>query len=156
MPRCCSLPVCLPALGCLEVTAGCVLLEQDHPEEAEQRMRQGLDRMGWGMNPYYLMTAYLALFRLYEIQGRWAETAACLDQLDTLWPDIQLITQGYRMQAELRSHRDDPRVVERAKDWMRRYRSSMGEHFPATGLGPIGSADAYYQANLIWARMQIV
>ncbi len=146
----------LPALGCLEVAAGCVLLEQDHLEEAEQRLRQGLDRMGWGMNPYYLMTAYLALVRLYEIQGRWAESSACLDQLDRLWPDIQLITQGYRMQAELRSHRDDPNVVERARDWMRRYRSSMGEHFPASGLGPIGSAEAYYQANLIWVRMQIV
>jgi LuxR family transcriptional regulator, maltose regulon positive regulatory protein len=146
----------LPALGCLEVAAGCVLLEQDHLEEAEQRLRHGLDLMGWGMNPYYLMTAYLALFRLYAIQGKMAEAWSCLDSLDTLWPDLHLITQGYRIQAELRSHRDDPRVVERARDWMRRCQSSMGAPLQAAGLGPIGSEEAFYQANLIWSRMQLV
>ena len=144
----------LPALGCLDVAAGCVLLEQDHLEEAEQRLRQGLDRMGWGMNPYYLMTAYLALFRLYEIQGRLAEAAACLDQLDALWPDIQLITQGYRVQAELRIHRDNPGAG-KGKGLDPALPFFSGRRLPAAGLGPIGAAEAYYQANFIWARLQI-
>lgn len=146
----------LPALGCLEVATGCVLLEQNHLEEAEKCLRQGLDRMGWGMNPYYLMTVYLALFRLYEIQGRWAEADACLDTLDRLWPDIQLMTRGFRVQSRLRFQQDDPKAVEMARDWLQRYRSSLGDAFPVSGLGPIGSAEAYYQANLTWARLQIV
>jgi LuxR family maltose regulon positive regulatory protein len=147
--------IVLPALGCLEVAAGCVLLEQDHLDEADQYLRQGLDRMGWGMNPYYLMTAYLAQFSLYESQGRLEEAIACLDQLDSLWPDIQLITQGYRAQAKLRSRPGDNEVVESAKEWLQFYRFSVGDVLPLSGLGPIGAAEAYFQANLIWSRLQI-
>ena len=65
----------LPAGGCLDIELGCVLLEQDRLEEAERSLLHGLDLIGWGMNPYYQMTACLALFRLREIQGHPAEAA---------------------------------------------------------------------------------
>lgn len=149
-------PAPLPALGCLDIAAGCVFLEQNHLEEADQLLRQGLERMGWAMNPYYLMTAYLAHFRLYEIQGRFPEAFACLDQLDTLWPDIQCITQGCRVQARLNLQPDARETIESAREWLNSYPDVMGGNLPVMGLGPIGAAEAYYQANLIWARLKIL
>jgi len=70
-----------------------VLLEQDRLEEAEQDLLHGLDLIGWGMNPYYLMTAYLGLFRLREIQGRSAEALDSLARLEEAWPDIAFCTR---------------------------------------------------------------
>lgn len=146
----------LPALGCLEVVEGCILLEQNHLEAAEAQLRQGLMRMGWGMNPYYLMTAYLAQFRLYAVQGQLEEALACLDQLDALWPDIHLITRGHRVQARLRLSPNDAGVIDAARDWLHSYSVTLGGALPVFGLGPVGAAEAYYQANLNWLRLQIV
>ena len=146
----------IPALGCLDVAAGCILLELGHLEEADQHLRQGLDRMGWGINPFYLMTAYLAQFRLFEIQGNLEQAFACLDHLDSLWPDIQFITQGYRIQTRLQIRPDHPEVVKRARDWLLSYSDLMGGELLLPGLGPIGASEAYYQANLIWSRLQIL
>ena len=92
----------LPALGSLDVALGCVLLEQDQLEEAEQHLRHGLDQMGAGMNPHYLMTAYMALFRLHEILGRSEEALECLDRLEAVWPDIAFCTSGLRVVHALR------------------------------------------------------
>lgn len=146
----------LPALGSLEVARACVLLEQDHPDEAEQYLRQGIDRMGWGMNPYYLMIAFLALARVYEIQGRLVDAISCFDRLDTLWPDIQLITQGCRVLASLRSSPEDANALEVARDWLNLYHAALGNSLPVFGLGPIGAAEGYYMANLNWMRLQIL
>ena len=146
----------LPALGSLEVAKGCVLLEQDHLEEAEQHLRQGIDQMGWGMNPYYLMTAFLALARVYEIQGRLVEAISCFDRLDTLWPDIQLITQGFRVLARLRSTPEEVSALEDTRDWLNNYQTALGDSLPIFGLGPVGAAEAFYQANLNWMRLQLL
>ena len=146
----------LPALGCLEVAEGCILMEQDQLEAAEEHLRQGLERMGWGMNPYYLMSASLGLARLYEIQGRLAEALAIYDRLEAFWPDIQLITQGYRVQARLHWEPEQAGPLEAARDWLQDYHAALGERLPVFGLGPVGAAEAYYQANLIWMRLQIL
>ena len=76
----------LPAVGCLDIALGCVLLEQDQLEDAEQALLRGLDLIGWELNPYYLMTAYQALFRLREIQGRSVEALDYLTRLKMLGP----------------------------------------------------------------------
>jgi LuxR family maltose regulon positive regulatory protein len=146
----------LPALGSLEVARGCILLEQDHLDEAEQHLRQGIDRMGLGMNPYYLMTAFLALARVYEMQGRLVDAIACFDRLDTLWPDIQRITQGFRVLARLRSTPEKVGVQEAARDWLNNYHAALGDSLPIFGLGPVGAAEGYYQSNLNWMRLQIL
>jgi len=146
----------LPALGSLEVAEGCVLLEQDHMDEAEQKLLHGIDRMGWGMNPYYLMTAFLALARVYEIQGRLDDSISCFDRLDTLWPDFQLITQGFRVLIRLRSNPEEVSALEAGRDWLHFYRAALGDSLPIFGLGPVGAAEAYYQANLNWMRLQIL
>lgn len=146
----------LPALGCLEVARGCVLLEQDHLDEAEQYFRQGIERMGWGMNPYYLMIAFLSLARIYEIQGRLVEAISCFDRLDALWPDIQLITQGFRVLVRLRSSPEETGALELGRDWLHHYHAAMGYSLPVFGLGPVGAAEAYYFANLNWMRLQIL
>ncbi|KPL72042.1 hypothetical protein ADN00_16280 [Ornatilinea apprima] len=147
-------PVDLPALGCLDVAIGSILLEQDRLEEAERSLTQGMDRMGWGMNPYYLMTGCLARFRLYSAQRRLNAANTCLDQLEMMWPDIQFLTEGLRIQAELRIQPSQA-AVERACAWLQWHPSSSGDHLHLAGLGPIGSAEVIYQANLVWVWLNI-
>jgi tetratricopeptide (TPR) repeat protein len=87
----------LPVVGCLDIALGCILLEQDQLEDAEQVLLRGLDLIGWELNPYYLMTAYQALFRLREIQGRSVEALNYLTRLEDAWPDIAFCTRGLRL-----------------------------------------------------------
>jgi LuxR family maltose regulon positive regulatory protein len=110
--------------------------------------------MGGGMNPYYLATGWLATFRLAQIQWRLEDALTCLDQLDLLWPDIGFFTQGLRLQAKMRLQPDDE-TVQAARSWLSSYPDSFDGALPLPGTGPIGEAEFYYQANLIWARLQI-
>ncbi|HWQ82912.1 MAG TPA: LuxR C-terminal-related transcriptional regulator, partial [Anaerolineales bacterium] len=145
----------LPALGCLEVALGCVLLEQDCIDEAEAYLRHGLDLMGGGMNPYYLMTAYVALFRLSEIKDRQEEAFKSLDHLEAAWPDIAFCTRGLRVRYLLRSAPDDQRSLAEAAAWCQEISSSLEENVSLPGLGPFGGGEAYYLAYLTWIRAQI-
>jgi LuxR family transcriptional regulator, maltose regulon positive regulatory protein len=151
----------LPALGCLDIALGCVLLERNQLDEAEGHLRQGLDRMGGGMNaatlmnPYYLMTAYIALFRLCEIQGRPAEAMKYLDRLESVWPDMAFCIQGLRVRHALRIELEDPGVLADASAWCQRFSSSIGNDVFLPGIGPFGAAEAYYLAYLAWAQIQI-
>ncbi|MBE0697814.1 MAG: hypothetical protein IH586_12905, partial [Anaerolineaceae bacterium] len=143
----------LPALGCLDIALGCVLLEKNQLEEAEQHLHDGLELMGGGMNPYYLMTAYLALFRLYEILGSPNEAEKNLDRLESAWPDIAFCINGLRVVHSLRIEPDDPAALAQAVQWSEEF--SPGEGMLPPGMGPLGAADVYYQANLAWNRVQI-
>ena len=145
----------LPALGCLDIALGCVLLEQDRLDEAETHLLHGLDLIGGGMNPYYLMAAYLALFRLREIQGRSAEALDYLTRLEDAWPDIAFCTRGLRAAHALRTAVVDPGMLAEIAAWCQDFSSLIGEDAPLPGLGPFGAADAYYLAYLAWVRAQI-
>lgn len=145
----------LPALGCLDIALGCVLTEQDRLDEAEGHLRRGLDWMGWGMNPYYLMTAYTALFRLFEIQGNSLEAVQCLDHLDAAWPDIGFCTRSLRRIHRLRIAPEDPGALADAATWRQEFSPPLAEKVLPPGLGPIGAAEAYYLAYLAWARAAI-
>jgi LuxR family maltose regulon positive regulatory protein len=145
----------LPALGCLDVALGCVLLEQDCLDEAEGYLRHGLDLMGGGMNPYYLMTAYVALFRLYEIQDQREEAFKSLDHLEAAWPDIAFCTRGLRVRYLLRSTPADQRSLAEAAAWCQEISSSLEENVSLPGLGPFGAGEAYYLACLTWIHAQI-
>lgn len=151
-----SLGVELPAIGCLDVAAGSALLEQGRLDEAELHLTRGLEHMGWGMNPYYLMHAYLSLFRLYEIRGRVTEAVAYLDQLDTLWPDIHFLTQGYRLRAQLRRNPVDAELKQQAENWLRSFARERGESFTPRGLGPLGASEAFYQADFLWLQLNMM
>ncbi len=143
----------LPALGALDVALGCVLLEQDQLQEAERRLRQGLAQMGAGMNPHYLMTAYLALFRLNEILRREEEAVKCLDRLEAAWPDAAFCTRGLRISHALRLTPEDPRALAEAAVWCADFTPDL--EGPLPGLGPFGAADAFYLAGLAWMRTQV-
>lgn len=145
----------LPALGCLDIALGCVSLEQDRLVEAEQTLRHGLDLMGGEMNPYYLMTAYVALFRLCEIQGRPTEAMKYLDRLEATWPDIAFYTRGLRVMYLLRIAPVDPGTLADAANWCHSFSSSFGDDASPPGMGPFGAAEGYYLAYLDWARAQI-
>lgn len=145
----------LPALGCLDVELGCIFLEQNHLEDAEQHLLHGLDLMGWSMNPYYLMTACLALFRLYEVQDRLAEGEKYLDTLEAVWPDITFCTQGLRILRARKNRPGDAETMKKQSAWYQEFSPALGEHERLPGMGQIGAAEAYYLAHLTWARMQI-
>ncbi len=145
----------LSALGCLDVALGCILLEQDRLDEAEQSLLHGLELLGWGTNPYYLMTACVGLFRLYEFRGRPAEALKCLDRLETAWPDIAFCTGGLRVMHALRIGPDDPVTLAEAAAWSQAFSPAPAKDVPLPGMGPFGAAEAYYIANLAWARAQI-
>ena len=144
----------LPALGCLDVALGWVLMEQNYLEEAGQRLRRGLELMGWAMNPYYLMSAYLGLFRLNQIQGRTAEAMNCLDLLEEAWPDVRFCSRGLRVVHAIRRNPKDPGTLAEAASWNQAYSSGGGDARPP-GIGPIGAAEAYYLADLAWVETQI-
>ena len=107
----------LPAIGCLDIALGCIYLEQDRLEEAKRSLLTGLELIGWGTNPYYLMTGYVAFFRLYEIQGRPAEALKYLDLLEAAWPDISFCTNGLRMMHALRTAPQDQGALSKASAW---------------------------------------
>jgi LuxR family maltose regulon positive regulatory protein len=145
----------LPALGSLDIVLGCVWMEQDQLDEAERRLQQGLERMGAGMNPMYLMVAYTALFRLYEIQHRSAEALKYLDHLEAAWPDISFCSDGLRVLHLLRTAPQDPATLAKAEQWCHSFSASFsGETLPP-GLGPLGAAEVYYLARLAWIQAQI-
>ena len=145
----------LPAVGCLDIALGCVLLEQDRLEAAEQALLTGLDLIGWGMNPYYLMTACLGLYRLREIQGRSAEALDYLTRLEEAWPDIAFCTRGLRVVHSLRTAAEDPATLAEAASWCQSFSSTPREDMPSPGMGPIGAAEVYYLAFLAWFRALI-
>jgi LuxR family maltose regulon positive regulatory protein len=145
----------LPALGCLDVALGWVLLEQDQLDQAEGHLLRGLDLMGWGMNPYYLMAAYVALSRLREVQGRTAEAGEYLTRLGEVWPDVAFFTRGLRAAHAVRTAPRDPSTLVEAAAWSQHFFALFGEDAPPPGMGPLGGAEVYYLAYLAWARLQI-
>ncbi len=145
----------LPALGCLDIALGCVLLEQDQLGEAEGHLLHGLDLMGGGMNPYYLMTAYMALFRLREIQGRSAEAVEFLSRLEDRWPDIAFCAHPRQAMHSLRTAPEDPGSLAEAAAWCQAFSNSIGGDVPPPGMGPFGAAEAYYLTYLAWVNAQI-
>lgn len=151
----------LPALGSLDIALGCVLLEQDRLDEAGRHLHRGLELMGGGMNPHYLMTAYTALFRLHEILGRSEEALKYLDRLEAIWPDIDFCTGGLRVMHLLRTVPHDPRTLAEARTWSHSFSAALGDTIalgddaPPPGMGPFGAADAYYLARLAWANAEL-
>ncbi len=146
----------LPAIGGLEVVLGCIFLEQDRMEEAERCLQHGLGLMGAGMHPYYLRTAYIAMFRLYECQGRLAEAYKYLDRLDATQPDLSFCTDGMRVMHLLRIAPDEPATREKAQIWSDYLSDIFNDETHLPGIGPYAAADAYYHARLAWVRVQIV
>ncbi|CAG0926356.1 serine/threonine-protein kinase PknK [Thermoflexales bacterium] len=145
----------LPALGCLDIALGSVLLEQNRLAEAEEHLLHGLEVMGWGMNPYYLFTACVALFRLREIQGRSTEAVEYLMRLEAAWPDVVFCTRALRIRHALRTTPEDPTTLAEAANWCQDFSSSVGQDVSPPGLGPFGAAEVYYLAYLVWAHAQI-
>jgi LuxR family transcriptional regulator, maltose regulon positive regulatory protein len=145
----------LPAIGCLDIALGCVLFEQNRMAEAEPALLRGLDLVGWTINPYYQMTACVALFGLRATQGRSAEAHQFLDRLQEVWPDIGFCVDALRVTHALRTRPEDPEALGAAANWCQAFAASLGDITPLPGMGPLGAAEAYYLALLGWARAQI-
>ncbi len=146
----------MPAVGSLDIALGCALLELNQLDEARAHIQHGLDLSGWGMNPYYLMIAYTALFRLSEIQGNSSEALKHLESLEAAWPDITFYTRGLRVNLHLRDTPSDPAVQEDANNWLQSVQPEgpgISNHLP--GVGPFGACEVYYLTELARLRAQI-
>jgi LuxR family maltose regulon positive regulatory protein len=146
----------LPAVGCLDIVLGCIFLEENQLAEAEQSLLHGLDLIGWTINPYYRLTAYIALFQLREAQGKAEEAIHLLNDLEEDWPDIAFCTQGLKVMHLMRTAPNDPDTLVRAEKWCQAFSCANGENMSLPGMGPIGAAQTYYLASLIWVQARIL
>ncbi len=145
----------LSVIGCLDIAEGCVDLEQNRLNTAEKKITHGLKLIGWGMNPFYQMTACTALFHLYEIQNRSEQALELLNHLDEIWPDITFLTDGLRLLHTLRVTPDNPAERIKATSWIQYFYSSFISDHPLPGFGPFGGAEVFYQSRLVWIRLQM-
>ncbi len=146
----------LPAIGSLDISQGCVLLEENRLDEAERALLHGLELAGGTNNPFYRMVACIALFRLCEIQGRETEAFQYLDDIETAWPDIAFYTQGLKLMHLIRTVPKDPQTQAKAADWCQGFSPYISENMLLPGIGPFGGTEAYYMASLIWVRAKIL
>ncbi len=145
----------LPALGILDIALGCILLERNEVNDAAFQIRTGFTLMGGGMNPYYMLMGYLALFRLSEIQSQSADAFKYLDELEAVWPDISFFTSGLRAVRQIRDARKPAVSGGSLQRWCERYSAAFSDDDFIPGMGPYGAAEIYYQARLVWAQAQI-
>ena len=145
----------LPAIGCLDVLLGCIQLEKNELESAEHCLVRGLDLMGGGMNPYYLMTAYLALFHLYRIHSKPLEAKKYLDKLDVIWPDVSFYTSGLRAMQQLRDSPKSFDAIQSVRHWCESVSKLLADDSAVPGLGPYGAAEVYYLTRLLWMQALI-
>jgi LuxR family transcriptional regulator, maltose regulon positive regulatory protein len=145
----------LPALGCLDIALGCVLLEQDQLEGAEECLLHGLELIGRQVNLYYLMTALIGLARLREVQGRPGEAKEYLARLEEAWPDLAFCTSALAIQIALRAAPGDPQALANGSAWLKDHSNFRDEDMPMPGAGPYGAAEAFYWADLASIRLQI-
>lgn len=143
----------LPALGCLDVIIGCNLLEQNHLDDAESSLLHGLGLIGWGTNPYYLLMACIALYRLRIIQNRPAEALQFLSRLEASWPDVAFLTRGVRILHAVQNQPDAFQFRVESDAWCNEFLPAKQPFMP--GMGPFGAAEAFYQAFLIWISLKI-
>ncbi|MBN1438353.1 MAG: hypothetical protein JW929_03000 [Anaerolineales bacterium] len=140
----------LPAAGCLDLALGEVFLERDRLDEAERFFSHGLERIGWGMNPYYQMIACRGLFRLRAIQARQDDAFGFLSRLEDAWPEVDFLSRGLRIELRIRlSPQRRKRGMAEADAWDRSFSRSLDSADFLPGMGPLGAAEAYYLAYLI-------
>lgn len=144
----------LPGVGGLEIAAGCALFELNKIDEAEKRLINGLNMVGWGMNPFYFFTGNFALFQLYKGLGRKNEAAICLDKLESVWPDTSFLTKGLRIHLSMEIIKKDKAARSLAMKWCQEYTPVVRNFRDMPGLGPFGGCEMYYQATLTWIEVQ--
>ncbi|MBN1264902.1 MAG: hypothetical protein JXA25_05370 [Anaerolineales bacterium] len=143
----------MPAAGSLDIALGCILLEQNKLEQAEQNMLKGLELVGGNINPFHLATAYITLARLYHIQGRIAEAEDYLSRLEDTWPDTAFLSSGLKIAFQLSAAAENQSVLQEAAGWCRKFEKDFNGGIPEPGMGPLGAADIYYEAFLVWVRL---
>lgn len=146
----------LPAIGSLDVIRGCILLEKNRLEEAERVLLHGLGLVGWTNNPFIRMIACLALFRVHQIGGRNEEAVRFLQDIEGAWPDIAFLTRGSKLVHQVRRDPDNPQTLAQVESWCTGISWSFGEDMRLPGVGPMGGAQAYYLASLIWVQAKVL
>lgn len=144
----------LPGVGGLEIAAGFALYELNKIDEAEERLVNGLNLVGWGTNPYYFFTGNFALIQLYKSQGRIKEAAICLKKLESVWPDTSFLTKGLQILLDRDEIKNDRAARSLAMKWCEEITPVIQNFKGMPGMGPFGGCEMYYQASLIWIEIQ--
>jgi len=142
-----------PAAGSLDVALGCVLLDRNQLEEAELCLLRGLELIRGQANPFHLATVYTALARLNHIRGRKEKSEEYLSRLEDSWPDAAFLSRGKRIDVRLSEGSEEPSILQEAAGWCRKFEKSFSGRIPEPGMGPLGAAEIYFEAFLVWVRL---
>jgi ATP/maltotriose-dependent transcriptional regulator MalT len=144
----------LPAIALLDQAAGCVLLEMNDLAGAERMLVNGL-RVGQWM-PREELPGYLALARLYVVQGDEQKMSETLRRLDMRWPDILYCTRAMRLLYALKLHPDHPETRRAAMKWVDENPPEIGPEIVLPGIGPAWNDEGDYAVYCAWVQMQIL
>jgi LuxR family maltose regulon positive regulatory protein len=142
----------LPAIGCLDVGLGCVLLQQDQRAEAEQALRRGLDLLRWTSNYEVSGEGYAALAQQRQVQGDSDGALETLAQMEQVWPAGAFYTEALRVRLQLDRLAEGKDVPAAALSWAQAHRPDLDET-DVPGINPWGQAQ--HVVHMTWARVQI-
>jgi LuxR family maltose regulon positive regulatory protein len=142
----------LPAVGCLDIARGCVLLEWNDLGAAERCLLRGLEQTG--AITQFAMVGYPALAQLRAIRGDLAGMHAALNRLESPWPEIRLWIEALRHQHALRLAPDDPQTRMSAAVWANANQPHLDAFPRPPGIGKTFE-QARYGLCFTWARIQV-
>jgi LuxR family maltose regulon positive regulatory protein len=142
----------LPAIGCLDVGLGCVLLQQGQWAEAEHALRRGLDLLRWTGNYEVSGEGYAALVRLRHVQGDADGALETLAQMEQVWPAAAFYADALQVRLQLHHLAEGKDVPAAALRWAQAHLPDLDET-DVPGINPWGQAQ--HVVHLTWARVQI-
>jgi LuxR family maltose regulon positive regulatory protein len=142
----------LPAIGCLDVGLGCVLLQQDQRAEAEHALRRGLDLLRWTSNHEVSGEGYAALAQQRQVQGDSDAALETLAQMEQVWPAGAFYTEALRVRLQLDRLAEGKDVPAAALRWAQAHVPDLDET-GVPGINPWGQAQ--HVVHLTWARVEI-
>ena len=138
----------IPALRGLDIVLSLLLMERGQFEEAEDRLGQALDLLGWAS--WMELSGFILLARLRQRKGDSAGLADTLRRMAGLGPQ-------HASCAEALMHlfwATDPQRRAAVEHWAKTHPPDFQARIIALGIGPY-HADAEYLCNLCWAQVQI-
>ena len=124
-----------PPIGGLYILKASLLVEFNRLSEAEQKLMEGLDLVGWTGESSAYRRGYTTLARLRAIQGDRSAMLEAVKTLEETWPEGILYAQALRQCMSIRNSPDNAEVLQEAQTWL----ALSGIEFD--GLGVIDSVD---------------
>lgn len=144
-----------PLTGPLFLIRGLLFVTEGLLEEAERELENGMRFATSCLLPHYQLIGVIALFDIYELQGRGADVFPVLDRFEFVWPDVSFCMKALRTEHYLTNgaYGEIPESVIKDLgnyvDLAESYADNVG------GLGPLHGGYAFERAWTIWLRLMI-